>query len=253
MNWSGMVVFSCSSAVHLCIHPTIAIYRSGINSATWLCCGCSSTHRWLTTVQPPTGTTFRKLFPQQEWLVSIHCFIDSPPFTPRRCITWAWREEQKFSWGPPGCCVLYGTYHHIYIYPPIKARKWHMDIQGIMNKAWELQVPGHQTLLSIEWRSEMGMRSGETGREPGRRAGASSPQGRREGRAVAAKAVAAPMAATGGWLSPPATSTALLCSSLPPSLVVMKLVPPPMARVGSRLPLGSHVCCEDWGSCCSMC
>ena len=149
MNWSGMVVFSCSSAVHLCIHPTIAIYRSGINSATWLCCGCSSTHRWLTTVQPPTGTTFRKLFPQQEWLVSIHCFIDSPPFTPRRCITWAWREEQKFSWGPPGCCVLYGTYHHIYIYPPIKARKWHMDIQGIMNKAWELQVPGHQTLLSM--------------------------------------------------------------------------------------------------------
>jgi len=44
----------------------------------------------------------------------------------------------------------------------------------------------------------MGMRSGETGREPGRRAGASSPQGRREGSVVAAKAVAAPMAATGG-------------------------------------------------------
>lgn len=59
----------------------------------------------------------------------------------------------------------------------------------------------------------MSMHNGETGREPGRKAGASPPQGRRGGTAVAVKVVEAPMAATGGSLSPPATTSVLACSS----------------------------------------
>ena len=75
MNWSGMMVFLCSSAVHLRFHPTTAVYRCGIISAIWICCGCSGTHRRLTTIQPTTGTTLWKFFPQQKWLVSFHFFI----------------------------------------------------------------------------------------------------------------------------------------------------------------------------------
>ena len=76
MNWSGMMLFSCSSAVHLRFHSATAVYRCGVISATWLCCGCSGTHHRRTTIQPTTGTTLWEFFPQQEWwLVSIHFFI----------------------------------------------------------------------------------------------------------------------------------------------------------------------------------
>ena len=117
-----------------------------------------------------------------------------------------------------------------------------MDILGI-------KIEKRNKYLAVtEWRLEKSMHSGETGREPGRRAGASSPQGRREGTAVVAEVVAAPMAGTGGSLSPPATSSVLPCSSStpPPALwwnfCLLQWLPG--SSFFSKLP------CLLWGICC---